>query len=208
MDTQPQIEPVFITELQDLLFNVFIKCKCNGDLSGLVTSGTATDEQLIEAWAVLEGKFYELANPDEAALHIRKAVKIGGISTKLLHVSALLQVMQLHPNEATIECLREWGYNRRFLPETMAADLKYIAANISSENLKLTAIQADYDKKMERDNHTGENPDRRYYIRLLHAIENYLKMTFDQSKLNMEAFAMRLADLVEISKQINRTHAR
>lgn len=204
----------FIRELEHLLFPVFIKCIADNDYRGLLLEGEADQMEQYIAWQMLLSKFHNEIGDKKVTSYVNRVSKMIALQLKIAQTYELHEaITTLHKNgishirpeyvERLANCLKEWGYNRKFTPATIVADLQYIANSISNDRLNLKIAKLEHEAIEKKEAESGAQlPPKKHWYKQLHAIEAHKKMTFDKSQLNMYDFALYLNELVEYNKEM------
>ncbi len=200
----------FITELEQLMFPVFIKCICEKDYKLLLLDGTATEVELWLAWEELLSKFYVETGNKKAVAYVRRLANMEAIHTRIICTSSLLDgIKTAHSVGLTTVvsklagCLSEWGYKRQYSPQTIESDIQFIENNIANYSLKLKLAKTEHEGIEKKEAGKENMNPKKYWYRQLHAIEQFKKMSFDTNALNMYRFALYIGELEEYTRSVN-----
>lgn len=200
-------EPLILcSSLEDLLFTDFIKCACDKEYSVLVVQGEPTDEQLQVAWVVLWSEHLSLMASKEASAHIEISAKIERMSTKIIIVSKLIEVLKVEPHESLIAELKEWGYSYQFTPESIEKDIQRVTNKIANDKTKLAIAIKEYEDKQLESSSNGE-ATKDMYLNILYAIEEKKKMEFDLENLTAYKFTIMYKNLIDYNEKLKQKYS-
>ncbi len=210
----------FIDDLEELPFDVFIKCDCDHDYRGLIRANNSqevtqevTQEALEAAWMQLYTLFLAQVNQTGLNERMESVGQIELLNTKILHVNSIITLLQysitlwkqneqiqgFDPNELT-KALALWGYSFSYNDQTLERDLETLKRWLTSERLKLHLLVQKYNERI------GDKPEQRehkrtdYLANLLVLAQHRGVKTFRPAELNTTEYCLMLKEFQEYNE--------
>lgn len=106
----PALPANVCTDISRLPLEAFISALLDGDLSGLVLSGTASEEALLEAWEALQLQYVEACAGKKETISLLTDVGRKSEASRLLRINGLLKMAIETGHPALAHALKEDGY--------------------------------------------------------------------------------------------------
>ena len=173
----------------DLPLHVFIDCVCDKNLSGLIRSGKAKQEDLIKAWELIYSEYSDLSGNPTTKYLIKLSKDISYHESKLRAVVLCLKVLQHHPDQRCIEVLKGYGYNYPFdisNPIQYAESLEKVSARLGSVLFTVQTKTAQY--KRESAGVTGKPVTRTQFDDMLAVLSKHMGQRVDPLVVTVTEF--------------------
>lgn len=146
---------------KDLPLSIFIQCLVSEDLSGLIISGEATDEQLADAWLTIHSEYCSKIGGVHIAGLISRTKTIYALDAKIQRITVLCQAARQMVSQSIADALKESGYpiSVTGTDEEYLHQITRIEALLNPERMKLSILineapKPDKNKSISEDDFT------------------------------------------------------
>lgn len=166
---------------------VFIECVIDHNYQSLVKSGTATEEQISEAWQLIYSEYSDLVGGETYKLLLNLSREIGYLETKLLSIGLCLKVMTFRPDPVCIRTLESYGYRYDWTSKDKYMD------NIAEIANKTAGIQLSIERKrreLEKKSSTvgSKQVTRQTFETMIAAISKHMGFRIDPKEVTVSEF--------------------
>ncbi len=210
----PDSEPLILCgSVRDLWLSDFITCSVDKDYKVLIQSGTPTPEQLLDCWFNIVSQYYVLIKSKEAKKYVELEAKIKRFKIKIMNVECLIYALQSAYHEELADCLRIWGYEYDFTPESIGKDITKIIAKLGNDKTRLAVAESEYDDYLEAKKQNADSTTtttREYYDDMLMTISLHYKVNpfYRAETIKTSEFALMCNQYSAYVKQVNdKSHA-
>jgi hypothetical protein len=193
-------QPVLYRSIHKLPFSVFVDAICDGELSGLLISGEATQQQLTAVWEDLLMEYQDVIGGDENE-YINDLYKRAYKDEILfLHIDTILSVMQERYVPKFANYLRQFvAPDLKFDvtdPEGYERDLKRCTVRLPAKKLILQETLKELEDELNRRaSGSTEKPKRDYYTKVLINLSDHAGYAVKEHDITVYEFCERVRRL-------------
>lgn len=204
----PEVPVKLLSRCEDVTMKQFVACICDNDLSQLVVQGSATAEQLAEAWTNLFLEYCDLAEQPEVRYSVRLQCEVSYYRTKIEVTEAALEFLKVAdearvnipnaPVHIYINLLKDIGFEQDLDwqdRQQFLKDLARIEAELRPDKLRLMSKEVEL-AAIKDGSTNNEQVERKYFTTVFTRINNYCKREAVNMQTTVEMYCAALRDYV------------
>jgi hypothetical protein len=168
---KPEIEAQPILKLyrniDELPFNIFLDCQCDGNLQGLVIEGNATMDELAKVWESLGKDFVSRFDERAAKEKISKVIDAAIYENKIRSIEAIIEVASILPSEDIFNLLYTYNYPLPIMKYSEDGMAKLLRIFIGYYKLDRTSYSLIESELVEEKTAPEKSANRKQFIDLL-----------------------------------------
>ena len=171
-----------------LPLNSFIKAYCNNDYSGLVKSGTPSDEGLKAAWNEILFDYSGLIKSEDSDYIFQLAKRIGLLQFHIMYVDYAVLFLETTKDDDIAGELRDMGYNiPPFEDNTFSKSLQMVKSLAKAKVFELDTLTDEYNRISQTKGGKQQTEDE--YIRTVVMLSKYQGYNLDRNTTTVYDFA-------------------
>lgn len=171
------METRLLINAKEVMMDKFIECVCHRNYAVLVIEGTATEEEIVEAWIKVKSQYMQLLKSAQADVKIEQVNETTEYHLKKVTVEYLLVILYMGYDQDIIEQLQEEGYDYPFTEETYLEDIEKVIAELGSEGIPISLYQENIEAAME------ESPQEDMYYESIAILQKSFGLCSGQSPM-------------------------
>jgi len=184
-----------LSSIEDIILNDWIDINVTGDKSKIVVSGTPTDQELDEAWMILQSQFMTISDKQGAEVYMNEISDVELIKMRINDIKFLLSGLQISYDERIIQQLRNWEIYEPLTKDSYLKDITKIENRLKSDEMRV--LIAKNNKKEPITGKEGVPQTRENYLKILLQIGEMRKMHYTPRQINTLEYAIMYGELRE-----------
>lgn len=194
-------------DLKAITLDRWMDIVCNEDYKKLIIEGEVSDEVLKDAWDALYLQYIEIVGGEDVQERIKLIKEITLLSCKIERAEALMEVLQIAPNEALFDQLYMLGYSLPSMPFNENS-MKVLFKRLTAEMKREVVLIHNMSERLEKEAGDAKKMTEQDFYNLIVEISDCFKVVLKESETSVMAFATYLAKYKKRAEDLQRKQVR
>lgn len=190
--------------IDQLPLDRFISCICDSDLSHLIISGTATQDELEHTWGRIYEQYIDAIQDKEQMYILKVSGQINAMELDLKIIQLCVRRLEQQYSEEIVKELRKvlptvGSFNQDDI-EQYRKSLSLAITRSKALILQIETKKGELAKLMPK--HPGDRVDRKYFDTVLVKLSKHMQFRVDRSKISVSEFTQMIVDMREAAQQL------